>query len=243
MNQEKEQPTTKNEKRRTKNLCIIPARGGSKRIPRKNIKDFLGKPIIAYSIEVALESGLFDEVMVSTDDKEIAEVATSYGAKVPFMRSKEASNDFATLADVIDDVKASYKAINKSFDYICCILPTAPFVTVRMLNEGYKYLKESGADSVKPIVRFSYPIQRAIRINKDGLLEMIQSEHAKTRSQDLETAYHDAGLFYWMNFVKGMKGVRKSGFEIPESQVQDIDTEEDWQIAEFKYQFNTNKDT
>ena len=173
--------------------------------------------------------------MVSTDDQEIADVAMKYGATVPFMRTEKASDDFAILADVIDDVKASYQNRDQVYDYICCILPTAPFVTVEMLNEGYKCLKEGGADSVKPIVRFSYPIQRAIRINKDGLLEMIQPEHAKTRSQDLEKAYHDAGLFYWMKYEQALNGNVKIGFEVSESVVHDIDTLEDWITAEIKF--------
>ena len=174
-----------------KNLAIIPARGGSKRIPRKNIRDFLGKPMIAYSIETALESGLFDEVMVSTDDGEIAEVAKKYGAKVPFMRSKEMADDYATLS-------------------------------------------ENDVDSVRPVVRFSYPIQTAVKMD-NGLLEMFNPEHARTRSQDLEPVFHDAGQFYWMKFEEGMNGERKKGFEIPEYLVKDIDTEDDWKMAELKY--------
>src|SRR5690554_3725976 len=146
------------------NLCIIPARGGSKRIPRKNIKDFLGKPIIAYSIETALQSGLFEEVMVSTDDEEIAEVAKKYGAKVPFRRSPTVSDDHSGLADVIEDVKVKYEQLGVSFDYICCLLPTAPLVTFETIKEGLEELLASTADSVRPVVRFDYPIQRAIRI-------------------------------------------------------------------------------
>jgi N-acylneuraminate cytidylyltransferase len=217
------------------NLCIIPARGGSKRIPRKNIKDFLGKPIIAYSIEVAIKSDLFQEVMVSTDDIEIAEIAKRYGASVPFFRNKESANDFAVLADVIDEVKNSYKEIGLEFENICCILPTAPFVSVELLKKGLTLLKEKKVDSVRPIVRFSYPIQRAVNINQLGLLEMFYPEHQRTRSQDLETAFHDAGQFYWMKYQTGTWGNNKYGFEISEQLVQDIDTEDDWEIAEFKY--------
>ena len=218
-----------------KNLAIIPARGGSKRIPRKNIKNFLGKPIIAYSIEVALTSGLFDEVMVSTDDEEIAAIAKHYGAKVPFFRSIEKANDFATLADVIDEVKIQYLRLEQSFDNICCILPTAPLLSVDNLKIGLKMLKDKNVDSVRPIVRFSYPIQRAIRIDKNGFVNMFYPEYQFSRSQDLEHAYHDAGQFYWMNYESGLRGTKKVGFEIPDIYVQDIDTMEDWEIAEFKF--------
>lgn len=219
------------------NVAIIPARGGSKRIPRKNIRDFLGKPIIAYSIEAALKSGLFDEVMVSTDDEEIAEVARKYKATVPFMRSKETADDYATLSDVIEEVKETCQKREKTFDNICCILPTAPFVTVSLLKEGFSLLSQNNVDSVRPVVRFSYPIQRAIKMN-NGLLEMFNPEHARTRSQDLETAFHDAGQFYWMKFSQGMKGEKKMGFEISEHLVQDIDTEDDWKMAELKYRYS-----
>ncbi|MFG0590571.1 pseudaminic acid cytidylyltransferase [Myroides odoratimimus] len=218
-------------------LCIIPARGGSKRIPRKNIKNFLGKPIIAYSIEVALSSGLFDEVMVSTDDDEIADVAKKYGAKVPFFRSKDNSNDFATLSDVIDEVKIMYQGVGKEFDYICCILPTAPFVSTNLLKESFNKLVETKQyDSIRPIVRFSYPIQRAfIFENSTGLVEYMFPDFKKTRSQDLEEAYHDAGLFYWMKYKFGLNGDKRGGFIVSEKIVQDIDTLQDWEIAEMKY--------
>lgn len=219
-----------------RNLAIIPARGGSKRIPRKNIRDFLGKPIIAYSIETALNSGLFDEVMVSTNDQEIADVAMKYGAKVPFMRSIETADDYASLADVVDEVKNAYKLEGNIFSNICCLLPTAPFVNVSSLKKGFSFLDENDVDSVRPIVRFSYPIQRAVKI-ENGLLKMFNPEHAFTRSQDLEPAFHDVGQFYWMKFNKGMRGEKKMGFEMTERLVQDIDTEEDWEIAEFKYKY------
>ena len=218
------------------NLAIIPARGGSKRIPRKNIKDFLGKPIIAYSIEVALKSELFDEVMVSTDDKEIAEISMKYDAKVPFNRSDKTADDYATLADVIDEVKNTYRKQNKTFDNICCILPTAPLITLENLKKGYDLLLMKNADSVRPIVRFSYPIQRAVKV-EDGKLSMFYPEYQKTRSQDLEPAFHDAGQFYWMRFKPGLRGVNKIGFEIPETNAQDIDTDEDWKIAELKFSY------
>ncbi|MFV0536876.1 MAG: pseudaminic acid cytidylyltransferase [Dysgonomonas sp.] len=221
------------------NLAVIPARGGSKRIPRKNIKDFCGKPIIAYSIEVALESGLFDEVMVSTDDGEILEIAKKYGAEVPFMRSKENSNDYATLSDVVDEVKLSYLKENKYFEYICCILPTSPLITVESLKRGYWELIEKNADSVSPVVRFSYPIQRALRMINNKI-QMFDSKYRYSRSQDLESAYHDAGQFYWMKYDVGLRGKEKYGFEIPESQSQDIDNDIDFEIAQMKYRLLKN---
>jgi len=218
------------------NMAIIPARGGSKRIPRKNIKEFLGKPIIAYSINVALESGLFNEVMVSTDDEEIVGVAKKFGAKVPFMRSKESADDYATLADVVEEVKKEYRKREKIFNNICCILPTAPFLTVENLKKGFQILHQKGVDSVRPIVEFPYPIQRALRKNEDGFLEMLQPEHKRTRSQDLEPAYYDAGQFYWMRGEAGMAGEKKAGFVISQYLAQDIDKDEDWKIAEMKFE-------
>jgi pseudaminic acid cytidylyltransferase len=221
------------------NVAVIPARGGSKRIPRKNIRDFLGKPIIAYSIETALESGLFDEVMVSTDDEEIARVAEMFGAAVPFFRSEEAADDYATLADVIEDVKSQYHTRERSFDYICCILATAPLLKMEHLMEGYKLITEGDVDSVRPVVQFPYPIQRAFKL-ENGRVEMFNKEFARTRSQDLEPAYYDAGQFYWMKYDMGLKGPVKGGFEISGQFVQDIDDEEDWKIAELKYRLLKN---
>ena len=218
-----------------RNIAIIPARGGSKRIPRKNIKDFLGKPIIAYSIEAALKSKLFDEVMVSTDDQEIAEIAVKYGAKVPFLRSTDNANDYATLADVIDEVKQTYMQQGETFDNICCILPTAPLITIENINEAYILLQSDNIDSVRPVVRFSYPIQRAVKMT-EGKIEMFYPEYQNTRSQDLVPAFHDAGQFYWMKYESGLQGQNKHGFVISEMQMQDIDTEEDWKLAELKYQ-------
>ena len=224
-----------------KNLAIIPARGGSKRIPRKNIKDFLGKPIIAYSIETALQSGLFNEVMVSTDDEEIASIAIEFGASVPFLRSVEQSNDHATLADVIDEVKNRYLSLGRNFDYICCILPTAPFITTELLTKSFMSISaNNNINSIRPVIRFSYPVQRAIKLD-EGKISMFYPQHLNTRSQDLEQAYHDAGLFYWMRFNTGLRSDDKFGFEISELQAHDIDTEEDWGIAEIKYKFSKEK--
>lgn len=222
------------------NLAIITARGGSKRIPRKNIRDFLGKPIIAYSIEAALQSRLFDEVMVSTDDQEIAEVAKRYGAKVPFIRSSQNANDHATLADVILEVIDQYADIGKQFDAICCILPTAPFITSNRISEAFDKMKNDGLDSVCPVVEFSYPILRALELTNDNKLRMIWPEYLKTRSQDLKSAYHDSGSFYWVKTYalmneKNMFCKNGSMIVLPETEVQDIDTETDWKLAELKF--------
>lgn len=220
-----------------KNLAIIPARGGSKRIPHKNIRDFLGKPIIAYSIESALDSRLFDEVMVSTDDEEIAKVAKEYGAKIPFMRSAETADDYATLSDVVEEVKDCYSIKDKSFNFICCILATAPLLKVSHLKKGYEMLvKEQNVDSVRPIAEFPYPIQRALKM-ENGSIELFNKQHKRTRSQDLEPAYYDAAQFYWMKWESGLKGDLRKGFVIPSIMVQDIDTLDDWKIAEFKYKY------
>lgn len=224
-----------------KNLCIIPARGGSKRIPRKNIKPFMGKPIIAYSIEAALKSGLFDEIMVSTDDDEIAEVAKQYGAKVPFFRSPSTSNDHAGLAEVIDEVLDTYRKQGVSFANYCCLLSTAPFVNSEILRATYKVFEEKRFDTLRPIVRFDYPIQRAYRMNEDNQVSFISPEYINTRSQDLEKAYHDAGLFYWGTCNVGFKGKNWGGFVIDESTCQDIDTEDDWRIAEMKFKILNTK--
>jgi N-acylneuraminate cytidylyltransferase len=222
------------------NLCIIPARGGSKRIPRKNIKPFLGKPIIAYSIEAALKSNLFDEIMVSTDDEEIAEIAKQYDTKVPFLRSKENADDFATLADVLIEVVNQYKEIGKSFDNICCILPTAPLTSANRIKEAFIKLVDEDMESVLPVVEFSYPILRALEFDDSNKLKMIWPEHLKTRSQDLKPAYHDSGSFYWVkNDVlldqKTLFCKNGSAIVLPETEVQDIDNETDWKLAELKY--------
>lgn len=222
------------------NLCIIPARGGSKRIPRKNIKDFLGKPIIAYSIEIALKSKLFNEIIVSTDDEEIAEVARKYGAKVPFFRSKKSSDDNATLSDVVEDVKLNYIKERKSFDKICLLLSTAPLLNIDILKEAFQLMNKNEFDSVRPVVKFSYPPQRGLKMN-NGKVSFIYNEFAKTRSQDLEPIFHDAGMFYWMSFEKGLISENKGAIIISEKITQDIDTLEDWEIAEHKYKIIYDK--
>jgi len=220
------------------NLAIIPARGGSKRIPRKNIKDFLGKPIITYSIEAALQSGLFDEVMVSTDDEEIAAIAIQYGAKVPFYRSSKASDDFATTLDVLKEVELTYKSeLNKSFDFICCIYPTAPLVSIEKIKEGFKLLNENKLDVVYPIVAFSYPLLRAVEID-NGITKMVWNQYVNSRSQDLKTYYHDAGQWYWYkpsNIDDTLFTEKTASIILGEDEIQDIDTATDWKLAEMKY--------
>lgn len=221
------------------NIAIIPARGGSKRIARKNIKDFLGKPIIAYSIEAAMESGLFDEVMVSTDDNEIAEIAKKYGAKVPFLRSDKNANDYATTMEVIEEVLDSYNNIlNITFEKACCIYPTAPFIQIQHLKEGLSKLTKNNLTSVFPIVAFNYPVFRGIEIQKDGKVKMVWPEYLNSRSQDLKAIYHDAGQWYWFNTEKIGESLftnNSSSIVLSEHEVQDIDTIIDWKIAEIKY--------
>jgi N-acylneuraminate cytidylyltransferase len=219
-------------------IAIIPARGGSKRIPRKNIKPFCGKPIIAYSIETAIKSNCFDEVMVSTDDDEIAIISQSYGASVPFKRSEKTSNDYAGILEVIEEVINKYISSGKTFDAICCLLPTAPLISKEDLIEAQKILLQNNFDSVFPVVSFSYPILRALQIDGNKI-SMIWPENDNKRSQDLPPAYHDAGQFYWMNnqcFKKQKIFTDNSGFIIlPEIRVQDIDSQDDWDICELKY--------
>lgn len=222
-----------------KALAIITARGGSKRIPRKNIKEFCSKPIIAYSIEAALQSGCFTTVMCSTDDEEIAAIAKQYGAEVPFYRSPETSNDYATTADVLKEVIAEYEKRGITFDYFCCLYPTAPFVSPEKIRSGYDMMIEKNADGAMPVVQFSYPIQRALKIDGNKI-SMVQPEHLKSRSQDLMKTYHDAGQYYWYKvdaFRKEQNIMMLNPIAIvtPEDEVQDIDTLEDWKMAEIKY--------
>ncbi len=228
-----------------KALAMITARGGSKRIPRKNIKEFNKKPIIAYSIEAALGSGVFDEVMVSTDDEEIAQIARNYGASVPFLRSEATSNDFATTADVIEEVIEEYKKRGKEFDILACIYPTAPFITSEKLKNAVDTLAASEADGLIPVVRFSYPPQRAMEIH-DGRLVFRQPENLSKRSQDPVPHYHDAGQFYVTrteSFLKNRNLLlgKILPLELSELEVQDIDNEVDWKLAELKYQLINDK--
>lgn len=224
-----------------KNLAIIPARGGSKRIPRKNVKPFLGKPMLAYPIEAALATGLFDEVMVSTDDEEIAEVARQYGAKVPFMRSAETANDYATLADVLHEVLNKYEEQGKVFDNMCCILATSPMLQSEDISNGFNTLINSDFSTIVPIVEFSYPILRSFKMNDDNAIEYNWPEYAKSRSQDLPKSYHDSGTFYWHKINLWRDGkITRGGVVVSEETVQDIDTEQDWKMAEIKYKLMNN---
>ncbi|MEO6054528.1 MAG: pseudaminic acid cytidylyltransferase [Chthoniobacterales bacterium] len=221
-------------------IAIITARGGSKRIPGKNIRPFHGKPIITYSIEAALAAGCFKEVMVSTDDDKIAAIAKECGATVPFSRSAETSNDSASTVSVLQEVIAEYEKQGSHFDLACCLYPTAPFVTASSLRQGYDALSsKADADAAFTLVRFSYPIQRAFRINKEEAA-MMWPENMFRHSQELEAAYHDAGQFYWLRVKSFLESgrifaERSVPIVLPESEVQDIDNEEDWKIAELKF--------
>lgn len=223
-------------------LAVIPARGGSKRIPGKNIREFCGKPIIEYSIEACLQSGCFEKVMVSTDDPDIAEYALNVGAEVPYYRSKENSDDYATTADVMSEVLDYYKQEGQHFEYACCIYATAPFIQAQSIQQAFQLLtQDKSTDAVFPVTRFSFPIQRAIRLNQSNQLSMFEPDKEKVRSQDLEPAYHDAGQFYWLrvdDFKANQSMWGKNGrcIVLPNRLAQDIDEEEDWLIAEMKYQ-------
>ncbi len=221
------------------NIAIITARGGSKRIPHKNIKEFCGKPIIEYSIEAARQAGVFDKVMVSTDDEKIAEIARQAGAEVPFMRSADTSNDYATTADVLMEVLNMYKKRGIECENACCIYPTAPFVTGEKLRQAMEMLVNEKKDSVIPVVPFSFPPLRGMVIN-EGKLEYKWAQYAMKRSQDLQKIYHDCGQFYAFRvgqFEKERKLVtdNTAAIMVSELEVQDIDNETDWQLAEMKY--------
>lgn len=220
-------------------IAIITARGGSKRIPGKNVKEFMGKPMITYAIEAALEAGIFREVMVSTDDEEIAQIAREAGASVPFMRSEATSGDFATTDDVLMEVLEIYEKRGETFDYMTCIYPTAPFVTAKKLQEAMSLLIEKDASGVMPVVRFSFPPQRGMAI-RDGKLAYCYPENAAKRSQDLEPMYHDSGQFYCYHTerYRACRGDLPDGYLpiiVPETEVQDIDNPSDWELAEMKY--------
>jgi N-acylneuraminate cytidylyltransferase len=221
-------------------LCIIPARGGSKRIPRKNIKVFLAKPMIAYSIEAALKSGCFDRVVVSTDDSEIAQVAKTFGAEVPFMRPDELANDYAGTLSVIKHAIEWFEEHASKPSEVCCLYATAPFVQADSIKQAYKQLQTTQADYCFSVTSYAFPIQRAIKITQQRI-EMFYPEHLNTRSQDLEEAYHDAGQFYWgkaeaFKQLKPLFSEHASPFLLPRHLVQDIDTQEDWVRAEMMYQ-------
>ena len=223
-------------------LCIIPARGGSKRIPKKNIKNFLGKPIIYYSIIKALESKCFDEVMVSTDDSEIKKISEKFGASVPFLRNEQKSGDNIGIKDVIIDVINKYLKINKHFDYVCCIFPTAPLIEIKNIILGLEKIKTY--DYVFPVVPYSYPIQRSLILNNNSVLFKYPS-NINEMSQNLKTHYHDAGQFYWINvshIISTNEMYSNNNFAIilNELEAQDIDTETDWSLAEMKYKLKNS---
>ena len=220
-------------------VAIITARGGSKRIPKKNIKEFYGKPMIVYAIDAALSSGVFDDVMVSTDSLEIAETAKKYGASVPFMRSDKTANDYATTYDVLEEVLLEYAKIGKKFDEVCCIYPCVPFLTSDTLKKSYKEFKSKKAIAIQPVCKFPSPIEWAMKI-KDGYLVPNDVELMKKRSQDLEFAYFDVGMFYICKVDSLLKERtlvpnKTVPYIIDETECQDIDTLEDWKMAELKY--------
>lgn len=224
-----------------KRIAIIPARGGSIRIPRKNIKPFLGIPIIAYSVKAALESKLFDTVMVSTDDDEIAEVAKKFGADVPFLRSSKNADDFATTVDVLKEVLHKYKSINQLYDVGCCLYPAAPLILPELLIQASDKLVSGKFDSVITTIEYSFPIQRACKISSDGKVSLFYPEHLNTRSQDLEKSYHDAGQFYFFDTKQLLKnnkliGPNTGSIILGENDAQDIDNISDWNLAELKFQ-------
>jgi len=223
------------------NICIIPARGGSKRIVKKNVKIFNGKPIIAYSIEQALASKCIDRVIVSTDDEEISKVAVEYGAEVPFKRPPELSDDLTPTNPVINHAVDWIESQGEIIDNVCCLYATAPFIQSNSISEAYSQFKKYNADFCFSVTSFPFPIQRAIKISDSGKVNMFHPEHINTRSQDLEEAYHDAGQFYW-----GTKEVFNSNtswlsdtvipYILPRHLVQDIDTPEDWKRAEIMHE-------
>jgi len=223
-----------------KSIAIITARGGSKRIPGKNIRNFLGKPILAYSIETALKSGIFDEVMVSTDSQEIAEVSKKYGANIPFMRSKKNSSDTATTGQALFEVIEFYKNMGQIYEYGCCIYPTAPFITPARLIEAYSMIQRPNTNVVIPIVKFPSPVMWALEKNNDNEIRFRWPENEFKRSQELDELYYDAGQFYFFNIDKflltnSLYTSTSVGLTISENEVQDIDTDHDWQMAEMKY--------
>jgi N-acylneuraminate cytidylyltransferase len=220
-------------------LAIIPARGGSKRIPRKNIKPFKGKPMIAWPIETAIQSNLFDEIMVSTEDGEIAEISQKYGAQVPFFRSEKNSDDLSGTEDVIIEVLNQYQLIGKIFDYVCCIYPTTPLITIERLVEAKTKLIDGNFDTVFPILKYGHPVQRSLK-NQQGKIKIVWPEYINYRTQDLETYYHDSGQYYWFKTDRFLEKKvlftdNTSFIELTEFEAQDIDNLEDWEMAILKH--------
>jgi pseudaminic acid cytidylyltransferase len=222
-------------------VAIIPARGGSKRIPRKNIKLFHGKPLIAYSIEAALASNCFDKIIVSTDDEEIAKIAKQFGAEVPFMRPNGIADDYATTMDVIKHAISWLNDNQNKVEYVCCIYATAPFLTAQIIQQAYEQLVKGGFNYTFSATSYAFPVQRALKLKNNGSIEMFMPEHMNTRSQDLEEAYHDAGQFYWGKAVaflnqRAIFSPQSNAFLLPRNSVQDIDTLEDWNNAEVMFE-------
>jgi len=220
-------------------IAIITARGGSKRIPKKNIKNFLGKPIISYAIKACIDAGVFSEIMVSTDCSEIAEIAIKYGAKIPFMRSPETADDFATTYDVLYEVITNYKNINFKFDYICCIYPCVPFLSGQILQDAYNRLINSNNNALLPVSKYSNPIEWAMKIENDILFPNDRNSQ-QIRSQDLAPKYYDAGMFYMIKTStlfaeKNLIPEKTMAYIMNEKNVQDIDNPDDWDMAELKY--------
>lgn len=221
-------------------LAVIPARGGSKRIPRKNIRPFCGKPIIAWSVETALQSGCFDRVVVSTDDADIAETAHAWGAEIPFLRPAELADDHAGTIPVVRHAIDWFRANGVSPDEVCCIYATAPFVRTADLQQGLDALQQAGSDYAFAVTSYAFPIQRALRLTTDGRVEMFDPAQFDTRSQDLEQAWHDAGQFYWGKaeaWIAGKPIFSRDAAPVilPRHRVQDIDTPEDWVRAEWLF--------
>lgn len=229
-----------------KKIAIIPARGGSKRIPRKNINFFNGKPIIAYSIEIAQESGLFSDIIVSTDDEEISQIARSYGASVPFVRSEINSSDHASTADVLLEVLRNFEQAGQDFTYCCCIYPAAPFIKKEDLIEGIDKLISENFNVVFPVVKYDHPVWRGYKLLEGNKVEANWPEYYNSRSQDLPSLYHDAGQWYWFTVDKFLKNrvlldSNTASIVLSSVEVQDIDTVEDWMLAEMKYIFLNKK--
>lgn len=221
-------------------IAIITARGGSKRVPRKNIKEFMGKPMLAYAIEAALQSEIFDEVMVSTEDDEIAAIALKYGAKVPFKRSAATSSDFATTFDVINEVIGEYQKLGKEYDTLCCIYPCVPFLTPETLKKAYGEMLEKNGKAIMPVCEYPAPVEWAMKIDDKGCLIVNDRAAHNMRSQDIKPKYYDVGMFYFC----GVKAMQEShaanpdgtlAYIIDDAECQDIDTPHDWQMAEMKY--------
>ncbi len=222
-------------------IAVIPARGGSKRIPRKNIRSFCGKPIIAYSIAAAQQTGLFDQIVVSTDDEEIAAVARAFGATTPFVRPKEIADDFTGTNAVVKHAVAWFNAQSDDVTHACCLYATAPLMQARFIAEGYDALSRSDAAFAFSVTSYAFPIQRALRVTPEGRVDAMYPEHRMRRSQDLEHAYHDAGQFYWGTVRAFLEDAplfapHSIGVILPRHLVQDIDTLEDWKQAELMYE-------